>query len=125
MVAVNKRRSLLTRPDYNGQLRPVAANLDAVAVVLAPEPEPSEYLIDRYLVALATAVALLVLNKLDLLSDSALTALTERMAPYRRIGYPLLLTSSHTTHGLDELRDWLRGSVSLLVGQSGVGNYSS
>ena len=105
VVAVNERRSLLTRPDYNGQLRPVAANLDAVAVVLAPEPEPSEYLIDRYLVALAAigVRGLLVLNKLDLLSDSALAALTERMEPYRRIGYPLLLTSSHTAHGLDEL----------------------
>ena len=126
VVAVNERRSLLTRPDYNGQLRPVAANLDAVAVVLAPEPEPSEYLIDRYLVALAAigVRGLLVLNKLDLLSDSALAALTERMAPYRRIGYPLLLTSSHTAHGLDELRDWLRGSISLLVGQSGVGKSS-
>ncbi len=126
VVAVNERRSLLTRPDYNGQLRPVAANLDAVAVVLAPEPEPSEYLIDRYLVALAAigVRGLLVLNKLDLLSDPALTALIERMEPYRRIGYPLLLTSSHTAHGLDELRDWLRGSVSLLVGQSGVGKSS-
>lgn len=126
VVAVNERRSLLARPDYNGQLRPVAANLDAVAVVLAPEPEPSEYLIDRYLVALAAigVRGLLVLNKLDLLDASALAALIERMEPYRRIGYPLLLTSSHTTHGLDQLRTWLKGCVSLLVGQSGVGKSS-
>ena len=53
MVALIERRSLLTRPDYRGQPRPVAANLDEVAVVLAPEPEPSEYLLDRYLVAIA------------------------------------------------------------------------
>ena len=126
VVAVDERRSLLTRPDYNGQPRPVAANLDAVAVVLAPMPEPSEYLIDRYLIAIAAidVQGLLVLNKLDLLGASALVALTGRLEPYRRIGYPLLLTSSHTTHGLDELRDWLRGRVSLLVGQSGVGKSS-
>lgn len=126
VVAVDERRSLLTRPDYNGQPRPVAANLDAVAVVLAPMPEPSEYLIDRYLIAIAAidVQGLLVLNKLDLLGASALVALTGRLEPYRRIGYPLLLTSSHTAHGLDELRDWLRGRVSLLVGQSGVGKSS-
>ena len=108
IVAVGERRSLLTRPDYHGQPRPVAANLDAVAVVLAPVPEPSEYLIDRYLVAIAAigVQGLLVLNKMDLLDPPALAALTERMEPYRRIGYPLLLTSSHTARGLDELRAW-------------------
>ncbi|MBL8260555.1 MAG: small ribosomal subunit biogenesis GTPase RsgA [Candidatus Competibacteraceae bacterium] len=126
VVAVGERRSLLTRPDYNGQPRPVAANLDAVAVVLAPTPEPSEYLIDRYLVAIAATGArgLLVLNKTDLLDPAALAALAERLEPYGRIGYPLLLASSRTARGLDALRDWLRGRVSLLVGQSGVGKSS-
>jgi len=126
VVAVAERRSLLTRPDYSGQPRPVAANLDAVAVVLAPEPEPSEYLIDRYLVAIATAGArgLLVLNKLDLLDEPGLALLAERLEPYRRIGYPLLLASSHTAHGLDALHAWLGGRTSLLVGQSGVGKSS-
>lgn len=126
IVALGERRSLLTRPDYHGQPRPVAANLDAVAVVLAPEPEPSEYLIDRYLVAIAAigVQGLLVLNKLDVLDASALAVLTQRLEPYRRIGYPLLLTSSYAAHGLDTLRAWLRGRVSLLVGQSGVGKSS-
>ena len=69
-----------------------------MAVVLAPEPEPSEYLIDRYLVTIAAlgVHGLLVLNKLDVLNKPALATLTERMEPYRRIGYPLLLTSSYT-----------------------------
>lgn len=126
VVAVGERRSLLSRPDYNGRPRPVAANLDAVVIVLALEPELSEGLIDRYLVAIAAigVQGLLVLNKLDLLDPPALTALTERLEPYGRIGYPLLLTSSHTAHGLDELRARLRDRVSLLVGQSGVGKSS-
>lgn len=126
VVAVGDRRSLLTRPDYNGQPRPVAANLDAVAVVLAPSPEPSEYLIDRYLIAIAAigVQGLLVLNKTDLLDRAALAALTERFESYRRIGYPLLPVSGHTAHGLEDLRAWLRGRASLLVGQSGVGKSS-
>jgi ribosome biogenesis GTPase len=126
VVAVSERRSLLTRFDYRGQPRPVAANLDAVAVVLAPSPEPSEYLIDRYLVAIAAigVQGLLVLNKVDLLDASALTALRDRLAPYRQIGYPVLLASSRTEHGLDTLQNWLRGRTSLLAGQSGVGKSS-
>lgn len=126
VVAVGERRSLLTRPDYNGQPRPIAANLDAVAVVLAPSPEPSEYLIDRYLIAIAAigVQGLLVLNKTDLLDRAALAALAERFESYRRIGYPLLPVSGHTARGLDELRAWLRGRASLLVGQSGVGKSS-
>lgn len=126
IVALGERRSLLARPDGNGRARPVAANLDVVVVVLAPEPEPSEELIDRYLVAI-TAIGvqgLLVLNKLDLLDAPALVALTQRLEPYCRIGYRLLPTSSHTAHGLDELRVRLRDQVSLLVGQSGVGKSS-
>jgi ribosome biogenesis GTPase len=126
VVALCERRSLLTRPDYNGQPRPVAANLDAVAVVLAPEPALSESLIDRYLVAIAAigGQGLLVLNKIDLLDQAALAVLCERLEPYRRIGYPLLLASNHTGQGLDDLRAWLGGGTSLLVGQSGVGKSS-
>ncbi len=126
IVAVGERCSLLTRLDYHGQPRPIAANLDAVVVVLAPEPEPSEYLIDRYLVAIAAigVRGLLLLNKLDLLDPSALAALSVRLEPYHRIGYPLLLASSHTAQGLDNLRDWLHGHTSLLAGQSGVGKSS-
>ncbi|MDG4553913.1 MAG: small ribosomal subunit biogenesis GTPase RsgA [Candidatus Competibacter sp.] len=126
VVALIERRSLLTRPDHRGQPRPVAANLDEVAVVLAPEPEPSEYLLDRYLVAIAAigVRGLLVLNKADLLDASARAALLDRLEPYQRIGYPLLLASNRAARGLDELRAWLGGRVSLLVGQSGVGKSS-
>ncbi|PIE83433.1 MAG: ribosome small subunit-dependent GTPase [Candidatus Contendobacter odensis] len=126
VVAVTGRRSLLTRPDYHGQPKPVAANLDTVAIVLAPKPDLSEALIDRYLVAISAigARGLLVLNKLDLLDKTTLAMLRERLAEYEKIGYPLLLASSHTAHGLDTLRDRLCGHVSLLVGQSGVGKSS-
>ncbi|MCB1821596.1 MAG: small ribosomal subunit biogenesis GTPase RsgA [Candidatus Competibacteraceae bacterium] len=126
VVAICERRSLLTRRDYRGQPRPVAANLDAVAVVLAPSPELSEHLIDRYLVAIAAigVQGLLVLNKLDLLDPPALTALCTRLTPYRHIGYPVLLASSRTEHGLNALRSWLQGRTSLFAGQSGVGKSS-
>lgn len=126
VIAIDERRSLLTRPDYNGQPRPVAANLDAVVVVMAPTPPPSDDLIDRYLVAIAAIglQSLLVLNKLDLLDTAELEPLTERLAVYSRIGYPVSFISCHTGQGLEALRTWLRGHSSLLVGQSGVGKSS-
>jgi len=34
------RRSLLTRPAHGGRIRPVAANLDRLIIVVAPEPDP-------------------------------------------------------------------------------------
>lgn len=124
--AVAERRSLLSRPDHGGRLKPLAANLDQVAVIVAPQPPLSELLIDRYLVALAAVpvAPLLVVNKTDLLDTAALAALTERLALYPRLGYPLLFTSSRDAHGLDTLRATLCQRTSLLVGQSGVGKSS-
>ena len=43
---------------------------------------------------------------------------------YRRIGYTCLLTSAISGLGLDELRDVLRGRMTVLGGQSGVGKSS-
>lgn len=126
VIAVEERHSLLSRPDYSGRLKPVAANLDLIAVVIAPRPEPNEFLIDRYLTAIAVirVAILLIVNKVDLLDESALTDLEDRLAGYRRIGYSILLVSTRSAQGLDQLRARLRGNTSLLVGQSGVGKSS-
>lgn len=126
VVALEPRRSVLSRPDYSGRRKPLAANLDQAAVVIAPRPEPNEYLIDRYLVAIhAIGVqALIVLNKVDLLDEAACDELLERLATYRRIGYALLTASTRTAHGMDALRERLSAGTSILVGQSGVGKSS-
>ena len=51
IVAQLERSSELRRPDPMGKLKPVAANIDQIIVVIAPHPEPHANLIDRYLVA--------------------------------------------------------------------------
>ena len=126
VVAITARRSLLARPDYNGRTKPLAANLDQVAVVIAPRPELNEFLIDRYLVAINTidVEPLLVLNKVDLLTEYKRTALEARLATYQRIGYALVYASNRTDAGLDNLRKHLKQRTSILVGQSGVGKSS-
>jgi ribosome biogenesis GTPase / thiamine phosphate phosphatase len=127
VVASLPRRSLLARPDSHTQLpKPVAANVDRIVIVIAPEPEPFANLIDRYLVA-AEAVSippLLLLNKVDLLNAQSRETIDALLAEYRAIGYPVLHASSVDEHGLDELKAELRDRVSVFVGQSGVGKSS-
>jgi ribosome biogenesis GTPase len=127
VVARHSRHSELRRPDPYGKLKPIAANIDQILVVIAPFPEPHGNLIDRYLVA-AEAVDIepvLVLNKTDLLEqDPALQArMDELLALYPTLGYRLLRTCSHSG-GLEELHQALQGRISIFVGQSGVGKSS-
>jgi len=127
VVAQRERRSVLGRPDPQGRLKPVAANIDQILVVIAPYPEPHANLIDRYLVA-AEAMhiePIILLNKCDLLDgDTKLAAsLDALLAPYPELGYRLLRTSAKAA-GLSELQDALRERTSVFVGQSGVGKSS-
>ena len=118
-----ERRSELKRPDARGQLKSVAANVDLIAIVVAPEPEPYANLIDRYLVAahMASIDTLIILNKSDLLDQHPqCLALLES---YRAIGYQVMTTgpTSKETQALSEL---LGSRTSVFVGQSGVGKSS-
>jgi ribosome biogenesis GTPase len=118
------RDSELCRPDAQGRLRPVAANLDRLVVVLAPEPEPFPSLLDRYLVAAEDAgiEALILLNKADL--ATAAEQVGTMLAPYAALGYRLLAVSARTQSGLEALREALAGHTTAFVGQSGTGKSS-
>jgi ribosome biogenesis GTPase len=121
-----ERRSALTRPDYSGKEKALAANVTQLVIVLAPEPEPTGFLIDQYLVAAEQlgVDAILCLNKADLLDVEQWQAFRERFAHYQAIGYPLIGVSAKREHGLDPLIERLQGQTSILVGQSGVGKSS-
>lgn len=117
------RHSTLERPDPRGTLKPVAANIDRIMIVVAVEPIPFANLIDRYLVAAeATGITpSLVINKTDLPADPTLDILKER---YQRLGYEVLPASVRQHHGLDILREALKDRTAVFVGQSGVGKSS-
>jgi len=124
--AVHERSSVLTRPDYYDGLKPIAANIDQIIIVSAILPELSLNIIDRYLVASETLgiEPLLVLNKTDLLDDKARAFVDEQMDIYRRIGYRVLMVSSHAKAGLADLEAALTDRISIFAGQSGVGKSS-
>jgi ribosome biogenesis GTPase len=121
-----RRNELVRAAAGGGRLKQViAANLDLLVIVLAiARPEPVLARLDRFLIIAAQAgiPPLIVINKLDLASEPASD---ERLlAIYRQLGYPLLATSVRTKQGIAELRDWLTGRLSALVGASGVGKSS-
>ncbi|MDV2859087.1 small ribosomal subunit biogenesis GTPase RsgA [Oceanimonas sp. CAM02] len=124
--AVHPRTTVLTRPDYYDGIKPVAANIDQIVVVSAVLPELSCHIIDRYLVAAEDVEMppMLVLNKVDLLSDEQRRDAERDLQRYRDIGYRVLLVSCDTGEGLNELQQALSSHTSIFVGQSGVGKSS-
>jgi ribosome biogenesis GTPase len=116
--AVLPRRSLLYRSNAFRQ-KLIAANVTRVVIVVATEPAFSEELVTRCLVAAESQDigALIVLNKCDL--GSRLAAAEAMLAPFSRLGYPILRLSAR--HDVDALRPPLAGQTGVLVGQSGMG----
>jgi ribosome biogenesis GTPase len=126
VVAVLPRATELARPDANGLLKPIAANIDQIILVFAPHPQPFANLIDRYLIA-ANALnipTLLLLNKIDALNEENSEEINELLAIYERLDYPILRVSTKSREGLAELQQQLANKISIFVGQSGVGKSS-
>ncbi|MCX8048671.1 MAG: ribosome small subunit-dependent GTPase A [Methylohalobius sp.] len=125
ILAVLPRITCLVRPGRNGKPRAAAANVDQVLIVIAPEPKFDLLLVDQYLVVgeSQNIKPLLVVNKVDLLTDEARGCLLQELAPYRS-SYPLLTVSAKTGEGIEALRSALKNQTSMFAGQSGVGKSS-
>ena len=125
--AVLPRHSALVRPDvFHSHLQQViVANADQLLVVASwRNPALWPELVDRYLITAERnrLVPILCVNKIDLAEDRA--ACEEAMRPYVHLGYRVLFTSAVRTEGIDELRQVLRGRMTVLAGLSGVGKSS-
>lgn len=96
----------------------------ALFVFAAASPTPNWKLLDRLLVtgeAAQIEELLIVINKIDLVADGALD---EFLEPYREMGYEIVFTCAKTGRGIEELRERLKGKISVLTGPSGVGKTS-
>jgi ribosome biogenesis GTPase len=120
--SVEPRRNLIERIDARGRAEPVAANVDRLAIVVAPEPAPDWFLVDRYWAAalLKELDALIIVNKQDLGTEG----LQGELESYRNLRINCVATSCESGAGVAELKRLLDDSVTLLVGQSGVGKSS-
>jgi ribosome biogenesis GTPase len=122
VTAIDERRSLFARTDSRGRSEPLAANLTVLAVILAPEPAPDAYIIDRYLAgaALAGIGSIVIATKADLPTSSA-HAFEALLDEYRGARYRVLTVSGIDGNSIDTLRTLLHGERTMLVGQSGMG----
>lgn len=124
VTAILERESLLKKPGFGGKIKPMAANIDQVVIVMAIKPAPNYYLIDRYLVATENLLSrgLIIINKTDL-ADAG-TDLNALLNEYRELGYKVLPTSVNDPESTIALRDELKDRTSIMVGLSGVGKSS-
>jgi ribosome biogenesis GTPase len=120
------RITTLTRPDFYDGVKPIAANIDQIIVVNAIVPQLSAHIIDRYLVACEDVEIqpIIVINKMELLSDEDREYVAEVIDIYEEIGYRVIYTSCATQEGIAELSTLLKDKISVFVGQSGVGKSS-
>ena len=124
--AIFPRQNELSRPDYYDGIKVMAANIEQIIIVSAVLPQLSLNIIDRYLVICESAniPVLIVLNKVDLLSESERQDAEKQLAIYQKIGYKTLCLSAHTGENMEALHRYLAKGTSIFVGQSGVGKSS-
>jgi ribosome biogenesis GTPase / thiamine phosphate phosphatase len=122
------RRAAKPMPSAHAFEQVIAANIDQVIPIFAAaNPIPKWHLLDRYLVAAEShgISSTIVITKMDLVKGSSNEkGLLEVVDRYRKIGYPVILTSAVSHQGLDELQSIITDRTSLLVGKSGVGKTS-
>lgn len=122
--ALEDRSSVLTRTSARGDLKPIAANVDLMLIVIAVIPKPHANLIDRYLVAAEHAGIrpALVINKGDLHADEEEIRRLARV--YEDLGYAVTHTDRESDPEARRLHPLMAGQTAVLVGQSGVGKSS-
>lgn len=126
ITKLHERRNYLVRRSVNlsHHKHVIASNMDqCLVLVTLARPRTSYGFIDRVLV---TAEAyrippIIIFNKVDDYDDEELGLLAEYEDVYQGAGYRTLITSALKKVGMDEVKELLKGNVSLLVGHSGVG----
>ncbi|HCC37956.1 MAG TPA: ribosome small subunit-dependent GTPase A [Treponema sp.] len=126
IISLEKRRNVFSRFNQKGQSpQLLAANVDAaLCLTTGASPPFRPRFLDRVLLQADSAgiEPVIVCNKIDLGIDDI--DVEERLEDFRRIGYRIFSVSALTGEGIDELRDFINGKCSVLIGQSGVGKSS-
>ena len=124
LTKVTERHSLFGRGDARGRFRPIAANLDRAAIVIAPEPAPSRDLLHRYLTAclICGVEPLVVVNKSDRPNPDQPPF--DELPALACLGFPAIETRCLPEPDVAALMPKITNGVSLFAGQSGVGKSS-
>ncbi|MTI84589.1 MAG: ribosome small subunit-dependent GTPase A [Firmicutes bacterium] len=102
-------------------MRPPVVNVNQAVIIFSlTQPKPNLFLLDRFLLQAEVAGlrTLICFNKIDLVESSNVPQI------YETVGYPLIITSTKTGQGINELSSALKDNISVLAGPSGVGKSS-
>ncbi|WP_214762054.1 ribosome small subunit-dependent GTPase A [Exiguobacterium sp. s146] len=119
ILAVDERSNHLVRPPI--------ANIDQAFLLFSvKEPAFSFHLLDRFLVLIESKQVhpIIVLTKMDLLTESELETIQAAAALYRSIGYEVIETSTENGTGIEQIRGSFKEKTSVFAGQTGVGKSS-
>jgi ribosome biogenesis GTPase len=129
ICALTPRRNYIIRRASNlsKESQIIAANIDqAFLIVTLKMPSTPVEFIDRFL-ASAEAYRIpvsLVINKSDLYGTDEMTSALRVKNVYEKVGYPVYIISVTQDKNLDQIREALKGKVTLISGNSGVGKSS-
>lgn len=123
---IHPRKNYIVRqsPRKKHLLHFMASNVDQVFLVLTiREPNLKLGFIDRFLMMTEpyNIPVTLVFTKSDIYQDKDFQLLDQVKNVYEKMGYNILLFSSVTLEGLDDVKHALSGKTTLISGQSGVG----
>ena len=126
ITEIEDRRNYIIRKSINlsKQSHIIAANVDqAILVVTVVNPQTSTTFIDRFLASAEAyrVPVILAFNKTDLLDDDMRRYQEAMVNLYKTIGYECYQISAGTGEGVDALHSQLKGRITLLSGNSGVG----
>jgi ribosome biogenesis GTPase len=119
ILAVDERSNHLVRPPI--------ANIDQAFLLFSvKEPAFSFHLLDRFLVLIESKQVhpIIVLTKMDLLTESERKPIHEAATLYRSIGYEVIETSTEDGSGIEQIRGSFKDKTSVFAGQTGVGKSS-
>jgi len=125
IIEIEARRNYIIRRATNlsKESHILAANIDQVALIVTiNHPVTNTIFIDRFLSTCEAyrVPALLIFNKIDLLTEEELSQLEELRGLYESIGYSTIALSAINLQPAD-LLPLLKGKTTLLSGNSGVG----
>jgi len=125
IIGLKPRKSVLTRPGprtRESQELVQAANIDQIAIVMSLENPPFNFgFADRFLLTanFNNLPFILILNKCDLMEN-----IPSEIREFIELTDNTILTSAESGSGIEELKEKLRGKISVFSGQSGVGKSS-
>lgn len=113
---------------HNELIRPPIANVDqGILVFSAVQPDISTKLLDRFLVLMESngIQPVICITKMDLVNSETLKNEIDSFAnDYKNIGYPVYLMTTKQPETIRAIMPLLKGKISVIAGQSGVGKSS-